>query len=106
MISSRNSPERGPSSFVERGYNRAVHDADISSLADSIYRERVERARRQPLIDRLLAGGELFDYACGITKAGIRAQNPTFTDEQVLAELRRRLVLGRRLEALAGKTRT
>jgi len=66
--------------------------------ADDLYREEVLRARKQPIEDKILDGIELFDFACEMTKAGIRMQNPGFTDKEVESELRRRLDLGRRLE--------
>jgi hypothetical protein len=68
-------------------------DRDIAVMATEIRRERVERARRTPMGLKLAAGGELFDYAAGITMGGIRMQNPSLSDEQVLAELKRRLEL-------------
>lgn len=76
---------------------RAMDD-QIKQLADNLYQERVERARRMPPAEKLLAGGDLFDHACSITKAGIRMQNPHYSEEQVLAELRRRLEMRRRRE--------
>jgi hypothetical protein len=79
-------------------------DQGIAQLADSIYRERVERARRRPIADKLLDGGILFEHACEIAKAGIRAQNPSFNDDQVRAELRRRLGLTRRLDSLDARS--
>ena len=47
---------------------------------------------------KFLAGAELFDYACEITKAGIRMQHPDWNDEQVVDEIRRRLELRFRRE--------
>jgi hypothetical protein len=41
--------------------------------------------------EKFLAAAYLFDYACEVTKAGIRMQHPDFTEEQVLEELRRRV---------------
>lgn len=78
-------------------------DDPIGQLADAIHRERVERARRQPLEDKFLAGGILFDNACELTKAGIRMQFPHFSEEQVTTELRRRLELRRRREYRDGE---
>lgn len=75
-----------------------MDDDGIAELADDIYRDRVARARVRPIADKLLDGGELFEYACGISKSGIRFQNPHFTEDQVRAELRRRLDIGRRTE--------
>lgn len=62
-------------------------------LIDELDREDIEQARRMTFEQKFMAGAELFDYACSITKAGIRWQNPTFNDEQVMAELRRRVAM-------------
>jgi hypothetical protein len=68
-------------------------------LVDDIYRERVLRARRTPPAEKLLDGAHLFDYACTITKAGIRAQHPGVDEARVLELLKERLALRERLEA-------
>jgi hypothetical protein len=60
-------------------------------------REEVERARKMPVSVKLLAGADLFDAACEMSRMGIRSQNPEFTDAQVLEELRRRIRIGERL---------
>jgi hypothetical protein len=69
----------------------------IKELADEIYRERVLRARRTPIEQKILAGPELFELACEFTRAGIRHQNPGVDEAQVEAMLRERLALARRL---------
>ncbi len=66
----------------------------IAELIDQIDREKIERARRMPLAEKFLAGAELFEGACEITKQGIRNQHPHFDEEGVFAELRRRIELG------------
>jgi hypothetical protein len=70
-------------------------------LLDSLYRERVMRARRMSPQDKLLAGAQLFDYACAITKAGIRSQHPEADEEGVLEILRQRLARARWREGAA-----
>jgi hypothetical protein len=65
-------------------------------LIEALDREDIEQARRMNFQQKFIAGAELFDYACGITKAGIRWQNPSFNEEQVMSELRRRVALGER----------
>jgi hypothetical protein len=55
--------------------------------------EEIEQARRQTFAQKFLAGAELFDYAEQIAIGGIRLQHPDFTDQQVRAELRRRLAI-------------
>jgi hypothetical protein len=64
---------------------------DLRQLAAAIHRDRAERARHMPFQEKFLAGGDLFDAACEVTRSGIRADHPDFTDAQVLDELRRRL---------------
>lgn len=68
-------------------------------LVDAIYRDKVNAARRMSFADKFLAGAELFDFACNVSRSGIRMQNPHFNDEQVEIELRRRLDIGRRNES-------
>lgn len=70
----------------------------IAELIDRIDREKIERARRMPLGEKFLAGAELFEGACEITKQGIRNQNPHFDEDRVLVELRRRIELGTKLK--------
>ena len=48
--------------------------------------------------EKLLAGARLFDYACEVTKAGIRAQRPELSEEAVGHLLIERLALRRQLE--------
>jgi hypothetical protein len=67
-------------------------------LIDQLHREDLEQAREMTFQQKFWAGAELFDYACEITKSGIRAQNPAFTEEQVLDELRRRIAIAQRFE--------
>ena len=68
-------------------------------LIRQLRREEIATARRMSFAEKFMAGAELFDYACEISRDGIRMQNPHFTDEQVAAELRRRLLLYKRREA-------
>jgi hypothetical protein len=73
----------------------------IKELADEIYRERVLRARRIPIDQKISASGELIDFACELMTAGLRHENPG-VDEATIQQLhRRRLALLRRLESRA-----
>lgn len=68
---------------------------------DSIRRDKIEQARQMTDEQKLAAGGELFDYACWITKAGIRSQHPDANEAKVLEILRQRLELRERREKRA-----
>ena len=70
----------------------------IKELADDLYRERILRARRTPSAEKLLDGATLFDMACRVTLAGIRAQHPNAAEEEVRRILADRLALRERLE--------
>jgi hypothetical protein len=72
--------------------------ADIAPLADAIYRDRVARARSEFIGDKLLAGELLFRHACEWTNSGIRGQHPDWSEDEVLAELKRRLTIQDQLE--------
>jgi hypothetical protein len=74
------------------------HSSPYVALADSMYRERVFRARGAPAEHKLLAGQRLFEAACEITLAGIRDQNPGATERQCREILRERLAWRRRRE--------
>ncbi len=73
-------------------------DPQIQRLAEELYRERVAEARVMPAEEKLLAGEELFDYACSITLAGIRDQNPGLSEEECRRILEERLDLRERME--------
>lgn len=74
---------------------RAMERASIPII--DLRREAIEDARRLTFAQKFRLGGDLFDYACEITKSGIRWQNPHFSEEQVVDELRRRIKLGEKL---------
>ncbi|MBY0527877.1 MAG: hypothetical protein K2R98_31055 [Gemmataceae bacterium] len=67
-------------------------------LVDSIYRERVLRARRMSFEEKFLAGAELFEEVCQRMADGIRFQFPDADETQVRDILHQRLQLLRRLE--------
>ena len=70
----------------------------IKELAESIDRDRRERARAMKPEAKLSAGIELFEMACDMSRAGIRHDNPNADDVQVERILAERLELGRKLE--------
>jgi hypothetical protein len=67
-------------------------------LIDTMYRERVERARKMSPADKLAAGLDLFGMTSRIMADGIRSQFPDADDHRVQEILRDRLALSRRLE--------
>ena len=73
-------------------------DAPVQKLAEALYCERLVEARTMAPEDKLLAGEELFDYACAITLAGIRDQFPGLNDEECLRILEERLALREQME--------
>jgi hypothetical protein len=66
--------------------------------ASDFDREAIEHARTRAPADRLRDGLRLFDRACRVMADGIRHERPGATGEEVLAMLRERLRLARRLE--------
>lgn len=58
----------------------------IRKLADEIFCEKVLRARELTIEQRIRAGGDLFDQMSGVSKDGIRHQNPA-TDEATVPRL-------------------
>ena len=73
-------------------------EVQIKRLAEELYRERVAEARAMPPEEKLLAGEELFEYACAITLAGIRDETPGLSAEEYLRILQERLDLRERME--------
>ena len=72
--------------------------SEFTPLIDELYREEVLEARKMSPEDKFLAGEELFEYACSITLAGIRNENPGFSEKECRRELERRLELRERME--------
>ena len=70
----------------------------IRQLAKEIHRDKILRARAMTIEEKILAGAELFDYACGITLSGIRSQHPEASEERVHEILRERLAWAKRNE--------
>jgi hypothetical protein len=72
--------------------------SEFQPLIDELYREEVLEARRMSPEEKFLAGEELFQYACSITLAGIRSENPGFSEADCRHELERRLELRERMD--------
>ncbi|MBN1343853.1 MAG: hypothetical protein JXQ73_14310 [Phycisphaerae bacterium] len=67
-------------------------------LIEQLRRGKIDAAKRMTPEQRLLAGGDLFDAMVERIVAGIRAQHPDATDEEVRAMLGERLAVARRTE--------
>lgn len=86
-----------------------LHDATAAystavptpEFLDELYKQEVIEARRLPPEEKLLAGEELFYYACGITLAGIRNQFPEADEAECMRILKDRLKLREVLEGRA-----
>lgn len=74
---------------------------EIDAMIDESYRREVLQARQMSPDDKLILGERLFRWACEVTLAGIRHQNPGFTEAECQRTLRERLVLQKRLEEAA-----
>ena len=68
-----------------------------TALQREIYREKVERARSVPVTQRFLLGPQLFDMGMQWMRSGIRSRHPEFNEEQVDAEVERRMRIADRL---------
>jgi hypothetical protein len=73
------------------------------TLIDQIYREKVLRARRMSPEEKLGAAFSLFEAACEMTRAGIRAQHPDADEVRVAQLLRERLKIGALLDEQSGR---
>jgi hypothetical protein len=71
---------------------------ETQRLIDELYREEVLEARAMKPEQKLLAGEELFLYACSITMAGIRNQFPEADEAERKRILQGRIDLQRKLD--------
>ena len=69
----------------------------IEELARQLFRERVERAKREDPAEKMWAGPRLFAGVCDRMKDGIRWQFPQASEEEVMEILRQRIKLQERL---------
>ena len=65
---------------------------------DPLCRGEVLAARAMTPEEKLLAGPQLFDFACRIALDGIRHQFPEVDEQRIYQILAERVELGRRLE--------
>lgn len=67
-------------------------------LIDDLFWDKVDRARDQPLGQKLLDGFELFEQACQLARMGIRYEYPEADEAEVERLLREQLARLRELE--------
>jgi hypothetical protein len=65
---------------------------------DQLFRDEVLAARDMTPEEKLLAGPQLFDFACRIALDGIRNQFPNADEQRIRQILAERVEMGRRLE--------
>ena len=65
----------------------------IRAEARACLESKIRRARRMSPKERFFAGAELFEDACQITLAGIRAKHPDWGQDDLMSELRRLIKL-------------
>ena len=71
----------------------SITDEEIRLEAKACDARKLAQAMRMTPAERFFAGAELFEEACQITLAGIRAQYPEESDDFCLSELKRLLKL-------------
>jgi hypothetical protein len=67
-------------------------------LIRQIQESKIASARRMTFEQRFLAGPELFEFACEVSRDGIRMQFPDADDQRVEQILRERIDRSRRRE--------
>jgi len=65
---------------------------------DDALAKQIEMYRQMTGQERLTIALDLHEFACNVSRAGIRRQFPNASDEEVERHLRRRIELGRRCE--------
>jgi hypothetical protein len=69
-----------------------------NQLAAELYREKVRRARDMDGWEKLLAGPQLFDFACRWTRAGILRDHPDANEATIEGLMQVRMDLLSKLE--------
>ena len=73
-------------------------DPETRQLQNEIYRSKVLRARQMSIGEKMALGAQLFDQNMAIMRASIRTDHPDSTEEQIEAEVGRRLAIAKRLD--------
>jgi hypothetical protein len=77
-------------------------DTSQTSREDSLFVEKVLRARQMPPEKKFLLGPRMYEYARSIAMAAIRAENPNATPEEHRREFQRRQRIQRWIEENPG----
>jgi Rv0078B-related antitoxin len=67
-------------------------------LVDAIYRDKVLRSRKLTIGRRVEIGAELSDLGRQMMREAVRRDFPAASQEEIEAELRRRIALSRKLD--------
>ncbi|MGJ8725737.1 MAG: hypothetical protein ACSHYB_14345 [Roseibacillus sp.] len=91
--------EMGVEVSASVGYSLTVEitSEQIRQEAAECDARKVEQARRMSDRERFFSGVELFDDACRVSLAGLKAQNPTWSATALRQELKRLLKLADRM---------
>ena len=65
--------------------------SEYQPLADALYWEKVERARRMKPEERMIEGIRMFDRECDMMRLEILKLNPNYSEADVSQEIRRRM---------------
>ena len=65
--------------------------SEYQPLADALYWEKVERARRMKPEERMIEGIRMFDRECEMMRLEILKLNPNYSEADVSQEIRRRM---------------
>ncbi|HWC60022.1 MAG TPA: hypothetical protein VHC44_10045 [Verrucomicrobiae bacterium] len=81
-------------------YHAEEFRSEFQPLIDELYREEVLDARKMPMEEKFLLGEQLFRWACQVTLAGIRNQNPGVNEQECQRILVERIELGKKMGTL------
>ena len=84
--------------LLERDWGLEDTMEPTGTPGDQLYPDEVLAARAMTPEEKLLAGPQLFDFACRIALDGIRKQFPEVDEQRIREILAERVELGRRLE--------
>lgn len=75
-----------------------MQQPDLQALQAAIDQSNIRRAAELSMADKLRMGADLYDDGIRLLRQVIKAEQPSFTDEQIDRELDRRRAILRRIE--------